>query len=154
DENKNVWGWGKNHFGMLGTNDTISRSTPVMIKSLKNIVDIGAGCFESIALDVDGKLFTFGDNPSGQLGIGNTKRCFTPQLMELNINDGFLESQTLETVAKPEIAKQIVEPIIKKEDVECGMDGDMLLKTLKYIFVAISIILNIVLYKKLKKRVA
>jgi alpha-tubulin suppressor-like RCC1 family protein len=144
DENKNVWGWGKNHFGMLGTNDTVSRSKPVLIKSLKNIVDIGAGCFESLALDADGKLFTFGDNPSGQLGIGNYKRCFVPQLMKLDIM-GQLKKEV--TVSAP--VKRI-EPA-KKEITRSGIDPILILKIIKYVLVAFSIILNIVLYKRLKK---
>jgi alpha-tubulin suppressor-like RCC1 family protein len=147
DENKNVWGWGKNHFGMLGTNDTISRSKPVLIKSLKNIVDIGAGCFESIALDADGKLFTFGDNPSGQLGIGNYKRCFVPQLMNLDIT-GQLKTEVVTSVR----VKKQIQPV-KKETIRSGMDTIVILKIIKYVLVAFSIILNIVLYKRLKKTV-
>lgn len=70
---------------MLGTGDTISCSTPILIKSFKNIVDIGGGCFQSIAVDSTGKIYTFGDNPSGQLGLGNYSRCYSPKLMPLDI---------------------------------------------------------------------
>ena len=71
---------------MLGISDTISHSLPIQIKQLKDIVEIGGGCFESIAVDKSGKIYTFGDNPSGQLGIGNYQRCYSPQLIRLNIN--------------------------------------------------------------------
>lgn len=70
---------------MLGTGDTISRSKPILIKKLKDIVDIGGGCFQSIALDSKGKLFTFGDNPSGQQGLGNFERCYVPKEMLIDI---------------------------------------------------------------------
>jgi len=124
DENKNVWGWGKNHFGMLGTGDTISHSNPILINSLKNIVDIGGGCFQSIAVDCAGQIFTFGDNRSGQLGTGDFSRCYSPKLMSLDMN-GNLQPKT-------------------------NFNKDMIFKIVKYLLFLISIILNILLYRKLK----
>lgn len=132
-------GLGKNHFGMLGTGDTTSCSTPVLIKSLKNIVDIGGGCFQSIAVDSIGKIFTFGDNPSGQLGIGNFSRCYFLKLMPLDIN-GILLSDTLE-VSKNNI---VFEPV---EDLNTGKT---VFNIIEYVLFLISIALNIILYSKLK----
>jgi alpha-tubulin suppressor-like RCC1 family protein len=70
---------------MLGTGDTISHSKPILINKLKDIVDIGGGCFQSIALNSKGKLFSFGDNPSGQQGLGNFERCYVPKEMLIDI---------------------------------------------------------------------
>jgi hypothetical protein len=79
DREGQLWMWGKNHFGMLGLNDTISRSIPTLVPHAYPIVEIGAGCFQSMWRDVNGTLFTCGDNPSGQLGMGHFDRCYSPQ---------------------------------------------------------------------------
>ncbi|HRI33300.1 MAG TPA: hypothetical protein PLD02_06075, partial [Saprospiraceae bacterium] len=85
DVHDRLWTWGKNHFGMLGTGDTISSSTPVLVPGLQNIAEIGGGCFQSIAIDKAKQIFTFGDNPSGQLGNGTNRRCLSP--ISINIID-------------------------------------------------------------------
>ena len=141
DENNKVWAWGKNHFGMLGTGDTISRSLPILIPQLKNIVDIGGGCFQSIAVDANGQIFTFGDNPSGQLGIGNYSRCYSPKLMPLDIH-GVLSNEIKSSENKTNSSP-------KKE---AFFNGEFLLKILKYIVFISSIVLNILLFRKLRRK--
>ncbi len=145
DENENVWAWGKNHYGMLGTGDSTSSSTPVLIKSLKNITDIGGGCFESIAIDKQGKIYTFGDNPSGQLGIGNLQRCYIPKLIPLNIN-GNMQKKSIIT----ENTKPVDKESFSKADTSI-FEKETLNKIAKYSILALSIILNIYLYRKVKK---
>lgn len=108
-----------------------------MVKNLKNIVDIGGGCFQSIALDSSGKLFTFGDNFSGQQGIGNFSRCYSPKLMTLDIN-GIFAVDTL-AITKNKISSE-----------EPGLNTDFIFKIIKYILFLSSIVLNVVLYRKLK----
>ena len=84
DESGQVWGWGSNRYGFLGTGDTISHSLPIKMKGLNNIREIGGGCFQSMAVDIDGNILTCGDNPSGQQGINNYKRVFEAKAMVLN----------------------------------------------------------------------
>ena len=48
DENDEVWGWGKNHFGMLGTGDISSYSIPQKLPLPKGICNIGGGCFQTL----------------------------------------------------------------------------------------------------------
>lgn len=145
DENKNVWGWGKNHFGMLGTGDTISHSTPILLKSLKNIVDIGGGCFQSIAVDSIGRIFSFGDNPSGQQGIGNFSRCYSPKLMPLDIN-GILSNDTSSVSTN----STSIQPMTNLYADQPKFNLDIFFKVINYMLFLISVILNIVLYRKLK----
>jgi alpha-tubulin suppressor-like RCC1 family protein len=145
DENKNVWAWGKNHFGMLGTGDTISRSSPILVKSLKNIVDIGGGCFQSIAVDSRGKIFTFGDNPSGQLGLGNYSRCYSPKLMPLDMNGTIMES--LLASEQSEVSKK--DDTIDNAE-ESLFNTEFILRILKYALLALSVLLNVVLFRKLR----
>lgn len=149
DENKAVWGWGKNNFGMLGTGDSISHSNPVLIKSLKNIVDIGGGCFQSIAVDASGKIFTFGDNPSGQLGTGNFSRCYAPELMTLDIN-GILKD-SLVVAKKIKTTVLVKQPKTQVKVAEVKFFDRISFKVIVVLLFSISILLNVLIYRKVNR---
>jgi alpha-tubulin suppressor-like RCC1 family protein len=63
------------------------RDIPTRIEALSNIIAISAGGDHGLALDSDGRIWGFGRNDLGQLGIGNQDAFYTtPQL-----NFGILE---------------------------------------------------------------
>lgn len=68
----NVFVWGKNQFGQLGTNDTLNRETPWKLNPSffqhNPVVFIAAGFLHSAAVTQNGSLFTWGCNSDGQLG--------------------------------------------------------------------------------------
>ncbi|KAJ5072804.1 hypothetical protein M0811_09250 [Anaeramoeba ignava] len=49
----------------------------------ENIIQIGVGCFHSILLSSSGKIFGFGNNQNGQLGIPNSTLQMVPIQIEL-----------------------------------------------------------------------
>ncbi|GAA6094637.1 probable E3 ubiquitin-protein ligase HERC3 isoform X2 [Tachysurus ichikawai] len=56
---------------------------PLGSLSSRHIVQVACGNYHSIALTQDGQLFTWGQNLSGQLGLGNKSQSFhPPQLLE------------------------------------------------------------------------
>ena len=64
-----LWAWGKNDYGNLGTNNTISRSSPVQIGSDTNWSEVSGALFASIAVKTDGTMYSWGyDSGYGQLG--------------------------------------------------------------------------------------
>lgn len=71
-----LWAWGRNTRGQLGDNTETSRLLPVRVSGLggagtfDNAVTIAAGSFHSLAVRSDRTLSSWGDNRSGQLGIG------------------------------------------------------------------------------------
>ena len=79
-----VWTWGEGSSGCLGDNGTADQTTPVQVHGtndvghLSNIVAIAAGEAHSIALSVDGAVYAWGENSSGQLGDGTTTDRLTP----------------------------------------------------------------------------
>lgn len=74
-----VWAWGVNRYGELGDGSTINRQTPVRAANLTGIVAIAAGRRgQSLALQADGSVWVWGNNESGQLGLGNTTPYSTP----------------------------------------------------------------------------
>ncbi len=85
-----VWAWGSNSRGQLGDGndgDDISggalfhNPTPVQVIGLSDIVQIATGNRHSVALSRDGRVWTWGDNSSGQLGLGNKGNKNRPVLV-------------------------------------------------------------------------
>ena len=67
-----VFTWGYNDCGQLGQDDRLLRISPTPIKSLKNtiFIDISCGNQHCLALDVEGKVYSWGRN---QAIIGQTE---------------------------------------------------------------------------------
>lgn len=76
-----TWGFGACIGGGLADETVL---TPRLVTSLANfhIVDVAVGDNHIIALSIDSKVFTWGNNQNGQCGIGNTiSTVCTPQLL-------------------------------------------------------------------------
>lgn len=77
-----VYAWGRNYEGELGTGDTTGHATPVTVTvasgdPLTNVVSIAAGDYHSLAMTSDGQVYAWGDNDNGQLGVDDTTRRYT-----------------------------------------------------------------------------
>ncbi|XP_063314714.1 probable E3 ubiquitin-protein ligase HERC6 [Pelobates fuscus] len=69
----NVFSWGEASEGELGTGQSKQRNPiPRRISGLSNtrIIQISCGHFHSVALSEDGRVFSWGQNNAGQLGLG------------------------------------------------------------------------------------
>jgi len=75
DRSGKIWAFGDNEHGQLGlglqATDLKQAYTPTMIESLSNISMIDSGYFHSVAIDLQGNVFAFGNDSAGQLGLGN-----------------------------------------------------------------------------------
>lgn len=64
-----VYAFGSNERGQLGDGSTVTKNYPVLIKSNKNIFQISAGGFHSLAItSIDYEVISWGANDFGQLG--------------------------------------------------------------------------------------
>eukprot|EP01084_Bolivina_argentea_P070246 127720_1 len=85
DINGNVWCCGKNNVGQcgLGHNKHIKKLTPIryFIDNNIKIKSIYCGGNYNIALDVNGKVYSWGANKNGECGIGTTENINIPQLI-------------------------------------------------------------------------
>ena len=70
--------WGNNIYGQLGDGTTTSKSVPVAVSGLTNVVAAAGGNSHSLALLADGTVMAWGYNASGQLGDGTTTDRLTP----------------------------------------------------------------------------
>ncbi|MCP3166301.1 sialidase [Myxococcus sp. QH3KD-4-1] len=68
-----VWAWGQNTAGQVGTGATsASVATPTAVAALPTIRAVAAGLNHVLALDADEKVWSWGQNTSGQVGTGST----------------------------------------------------------------------------------
>ena len=87
DEEGKIYTWGENYYGKLGNGTMESSSTPVCISDLENdlkgkrIVDIMDYDGTMVALDEEGKVYTWGSNNYGQVGDGMTEDRNTPRCL-------------------------------------------------------------------------
>jgi len=81
DENGDLYAWGENNWGQLGLGNTTDYDTPQHVSDggRKYKAIAGSGAY-TLALAENGDLYTWGRNPSGNLGIGITGGQYeTPQ---------------------------------------------------------------------------
>lgn len=104
-----VYAWGQGNAGQLGDGLTGYQSRPIEIKFLadKNISKIIAGHYHNFAISSNGKVYAWGQNTNGQLGLGHTNNVLTPvevpQLSNKNVKDiytGTFHSMALTTTDK------------------------------------------------------
>lgn len=78
--NGDVWGWGYNDNGQLGTDPATVyfTHTPFRVPNVENIVLAASGQTFSMALRADGKVYSWGDNDYGSRGDG-TFYGYNPQ---------------------------------------------------------------------------
>jgi len=74
-----VFAWGANGAGQLGNGQEGGEvGTPFRVGGLDRIVAIAAGGRSSMALDASGRVFVWGDNVAGQLGLGDDQGRTAP----------------------------------------------------------------------------
>lgn len=71
DQAGQVWSWGSNSAGQLGTGSFRPERKPVVVEALKKIVTVAAGRRHSVALAADGRVWSWGAGQFGQTGNGN-----------------------------------------------------------------------------------
>ncbi|PKL30786.1 hypothetical protein CVV43_05370, partial [Candidatus Saccharibacteria bacterium HGW-Saccharibacteria-1] len=82
-----IYSWGLNSYGQLGDNSTANRLAPVQVYSSgiilnKNITEISAGGTHSLALDYDGKVYSWGRNNYGQIGDNTSTNKLVPTAVD------------------------------------------------------------------------
>ena len=127
----NLYVWGDNTHGQLGLGDTNFRAYPTNNRSLRSakVCQISAGGNHSAVVTPQGRLFTFGANASGQLGIGlkETKMSTVPLLVE-RLQDNFAlqvacgSAHTLVVCRKDETHYQIFGMGLNSNG-QCGIIG-------------------------------
>ncbi len=84
--NGNIFVWGANTFGQLGTGDRIDEFCPTMLAlpNFKTAKDVSGGLLHSLIADTDGNVWAFGGNATGQCGDGDQQDLVTPVKISVN----------------------------------------------------------------------
>jgi alpha-tubulin suppressor-like RCC1 family protein len=78
-----LWSWGGNDFAQLGNGSVTAQSVPVRSTLLDGVTRLVTSArSNALALDTRARLWTWGDNGNGQLGIGNQTDAAGPVLFE------------------------------------------------------------------------
>ncbi len=86
-----VYGWGDSRQGQVGDGTSAtSRTSPVLTAGMtgKTITQISAGGPHALALDSDGKVYSWGQNAQGQIGDGTTNARRTPAVVTSGVMAG------------------------------------------------------------------
>ena len=82
DRSNEPFCWGRASSGQLGVGDSADVvEFPTRIPALSAVRRFGLGAQHSCAFDSDRKLYCWGDNAQGQLGLGDTQRRTEPVLV-------------------------------------------------------------------------
>ncbi|KAL4144597.1 hypothetical protein PRNP1_013726 [Phytophthora ramorum] len=78
-----VYTFGRNDYGQLGLGHKLHMAHPTPVESLSRmrITQVACGCYHTLALSDDGKVYPFGRNNHGQLGLETSMDCLSPQLI-------------------------------------------------------------------------
>jgi len=83
--NGTLWAWGANDYGQLGDGTITDRHDPTQESShSNNWVSIAAGGLNTVAIQSDGTLWSWGMNRYGQLGDGTTTNSTVPEKRGIN----------------------------------------------------------------------
>jgi alpha-tubulin suppressor-like RCC1 family protein len=74
--------WGANDHGQLGTGDTLPRIVPTRVGSFNDWLRVATSETHTCAIRAPGALYCFGDNASGQLATHDTMPRLTPTAVE------------------------------------------------------------------------
>ena len=79
-ENNQLYTFGKNNKGQLGSGDITDKYKPTLVTNtdLSGIKSVSCGYEHTLALTIDEKVFAFGENENGQLGINSYNDKITP----------------------------------------------------------------------------
>ena len=77
NKNQQLFMWGRNTEGQLGTGTTQSQAKPQLVP-LQRVVRVACGYYHTLAVTADGKIYSWGKNNAGQLGLKDFKTRTSP----------------------------------------------------------------------------
>jgi alpha-tubulin suppressor-like RCC1 family protein len=77
-DRRELWCWGPNSDGQLGTGNRVSSHEPRRVPLPGPVKQVSTSFYHTCALDFDGVAYCWGDNSSGQLGDGTSVRRLLP----------------------------------------------------------------------------
>ena len=110
DDQGKVYTWGTNGHGQLGNGTYEEYSlSPICISDIsgnalngKNIIEISVGSAHTVAIDDQGKIYTWGDNYGGQLGDGTDVEYSNEPICISDISESELKGKKITNIYNAE----------------------------------------------------
>ena len=105
DSDGTVWATGYGRLGQLGNGKTTNTFVPIKVLNtegtaeIANILKISAGGNNTLLLGEDGKIYAFGQNSYGNLGLGNTSQTLLPTLSKDSTGEVITNAVDMHTIA-------------------------------------------------------
>ena len=82
-EKRETYSWGSGNSGQLGHGDKNSLLAPKLIEAIHSIPMKQSACgfYHSLLITNEGKVYSFGANSKGELGLSNTRSTFIPTII-------------------------------------------------------------------------
>ncbi|RLU17868.1 hypothetical protein DMN91_010107 [Ooceraea biroi] len=84
--NGELYTWGLGEYGRLGHGDTATQTRPKLVQTLvgQRVVQVACGSrdAQTMALTIDGCVYSWGDGDFGKLGRGGSDGCYVPMSVE------------------------------------------------------------------------
>lgn len=78
-QSSTLYSWGVNEYGQLGSGDTVAYNVEqLQVQNDADWQSVSAGHIHNLAVKTDGTLWAWGNNASGQLGIGPINESLVP----------------------------------------------------------------------------
>jgi len=83
-EDGSMYTFGGGEHGQLGHGDKVNKVKPTLVSALEGIMisQITCGWSHSVALTLNGKIYSWGNGDHGKLGHGSGKKVSTPQMIQ------------------------------------------------------------------------
>lgn len=100
DDEGRTYTWGWNKFGQLGLGDTEDRNAPTEVSPLtgQRVALLACGWRHTVAVTVDGMVYSWGRGVNGQLGHGDEQDCHEPMVLKA-LSRGNLRRSTIMATA-------------------------------------------------------
>jgi len=84
DKDGNLWSWGRNFYGQLGVGDRNDRNRPVLVPMPQGASQwtlVAGGAAHAVAVADSDKLYAWGLNDKGQIGVGYAGNLFASPVL-------------------------------------------------------------------------
>jgi hypothetical protein len=99
NNNQQLFMWGRNTEGQLGTGTTQSQAKPRLVP-LQRVVRVACGYYHTLAVTADGKMFSWGQNIAGQLGLRDFKTRTSPTQIRISPTAIWCDSYDSTTISE------------------------------------------------------
>jgi alpha-tubulin suppressor-like RCC1 family protein len=99
NKERQLFMWGRNLEGQLGTGTTQSQWQPRLVP-IQNVIRVACGYYHTLAVTAAGKIYSWGQNKAGQLGLKDFKNRISPVQIQVSPTAIWCDSYDSTTISE------------------------------------------------------